>query len=72
MSNNTLYISPYQFEELLKLDPVKDQYTYYVKDFSDIRKGEVINKFSRRWIKYAGIEFVEMHDWPTGGELVDG
>lgn len=60
--NNKLYVNPYQFEQLLQLEPIKDNYTYYTQNFSDFKDGVNICNCNKRWIKYAGIEFIEMFE----------
>lgn len=62
METNKLYLNKFQFDTLISLPAVRERYTFYKKQFTDVVDDVEIATYNKRWIKFAGVEFIEMHD----------
>jgi hypothetical protein len=65
---NKLYITKEQFDTLVNLPAVKERYTFYKQQFTDIVEGSEIASCHKQWIKFAGVDFIAVSDETKGTE----
>lgn len=53
-----IYVSGDEFDKLIKHPEVSKSFRYYIKDFSIVKDGVVVNPQFERGILYCGVNFV--------------